>query len=94
LKGHPRLESLTIGSKLTDPGLATLKELPALRSLTLGSSSRHRESLTDAGLEHLNELKELTYLHLYGYGGWASPEAVEELRRQLPKCTITVEQPK
>jgi Leucine-rich repeat (LRR) protein len=57
----PQLRDLDLyrASKVTDAGIARLKNLPHLRKLEL----RHT-SVTDAGLAHLKEIKTLEYLHL------------------------------
>ena len=71
---------------MTDEGLAILKELPNLRSLTLFREAKRERTLTDAGLAHLRPLRNLESLRLTG--GWASDSAVENLKQAMPHCQI------
>ena len=58
-----KLERLNLdGAKVTDGGLAHLKELTALRSLGIGG---YESQITDAGLVHLKGLAKLRRLNLW-----------------------------
>src|SRR5215472_11988631 len=62
LQAFPRLATLQFRSpKITDAGLAHLKDLPQLRRLSLENAA-----ITDAGLAHLRALTQLQELHLQG----------------------------
>lgn len=85
LKPLTKLEELG-GSSITDDGLANLKGMTSLKSLDLRLSP-----ITDAGLAHLHGLTNLRSVRL-GDGGETgskiTQEAVAELKKALPNCTI------
>jgi hypothetical protein len=63
LWGFETLQSLDLSNSLvTDAGLGHLKELAALRTLTLANCKR----VSNTGLAHLTELKHLRFLDLHG----------------------------
>jgi hypothetical protein len=87
LKGKTSLEALELrNTRVTDDGLRVLLDLPNLRSLTLYYDPWRGARLTDAGLSHLRNLPKLETVKLTG--GWASGEAVAELRAALPTCKV------
>ena len=69
------------GMKETDEGL---KELCALKNLT--SINLVGTDVTDGGLKHLAGMKNLTFVYLDPRK--VSKDAVEQLRKALPKCYI------
>ncbi len=74
------------GPHITDAGMVHLKSLTKLRRLDL-----YGIRLTDAGLIHLRDLKQLEILVLRGspnQRAHISAEALEELRKVLPKLQI------
>jgi len=104
-QGLPRLCCLYIWkTKVTNAGLKHLKNMAALKHLSLGNE------ITNAGLGHLKdiphlqrlflsgidisdkgleELKKLTHLEHLSLGiTMISPEGLEELRKTLPHCEI------
>lgn len=59
----PQLEHLTLsGTKITDCGLAVLRELPNLKTLDIC----HQEYISDAGIAHLNFCEQLERVNLMG----------------------------
>ena len=60
LRFVPKLRTLKIGSPITDTGLAQLQHVPGLEELCLHSC----RSITDAGLAHLGNHKQLRHLDL------------------------------
>jgi hypothetical protein len=84
LKGLTNLEGLDLrAEKLTDAGLACLKDMKKLNHLQIGGD------FTEKGIQHLKELKALRVLWLYT--DYAIPNrAVRELKKSLP-CIITFE---
>ncbi len=75
------LESLSLSNNTTDLELVQLEKVYWLRSLNLSGTD-----ITDAGLKHLAQLRNLNFLHLEETT--VSDKAVLELRRQLPGCKI------
>jgi hypothetical protein len=82
LRAFPRLTTLEFKStKITDAGLAHLKDLPQLRVLSLENAA-----VTDAGLA---PLKDLTYLEALNVKGTKVTDAgVQELQRILPRMKV------
>lgn len=67
LKQFAQLRALELhGVPITDDGLAHLESLKKLVWLSLASSPAQDSQLTDAGLDHLGELRDLRFLHLGG----------------------------
>lgn len=89
LRDLKSLETLElINTHVTDSGLKSLDALVSLRSLTLFNDFGNRKPyLTDEALTDLRGLSNLESLHLGGT--WFTEGAVDELRRDLPHCTIT-----
>src|SRR5262245_18818164 len=82
LQAFPRLTTLQFKStKITDAGLAHLKELPKLRTLTLENAS-----ITDAGLRHLRVLSDLEALNLKGTK--VTDAGIREIQQALPKAKV------
>lgn len=82
LAGLASLERFDIGGTgLTDKGLAYLANMKKLDHLTLTGD------FTDDGLRHLEGLTELGYLNVTS-GGAFSNEALERLRKSLPKIQV------
>ena len=69
-------------AQITDAGLAHLKDLTLLKSLSLAHTH-----VTDTGLEHLKSLTGLEKLNLNGTR--VSEAAIAQLRRSLPNCSIS-----
>lgn len=70
-----------VDTKLTDAGLAHLKEMKDLQVLSLVGTP-----ITDAGLEHLKEVKGLKELYLFGTQ--VTDEGVKKLKEALPELKI------
>lgn len=88
LRGLRELQSLTShDARFTDEGLQELALHPKLKTLHLYSDD-NQLPITDAGIQHLHELKNLEWLILETSN--LSDEAVEELQRALPKCEIEI----
>lgn len=89
----PKLGQLVIQGgtvNLTDAGLESLSRAPRLRVLLLGSCS----DLTDDGLTHLAKLKDLVRLDLSAFRpDQFSSEAIDALRKSLPKCDVQIHKP-
>lgn len=66
---------------VTDAGVARLGELTNLTTLSLSNTM-----ITDAGLPALAKLTKLATLDLSGTA--VKPAAVQQLRQQLPNCTV------
>ncbi len=82
IRDCPQLSELSLAyDDITDAGLPKLRSLPNLSSLRLQYTY-----LTDAGLKTLQELKNLKYLEVEGTA--VSKQAVDEIRRVLPKLEI------
>jgi hypothetical protein len=79
LAGMSGLRRLCLsGTKVTDTGLANLRQMSRLESLDLALTQ-----VTDAGLANLRDLKQLEELRVSGTS--VTADAVEELRKSLPK---------
>ena len=65
---------------ITDHGLAALKDMKKLSSLTLG------RNITDVGLEHLKEVKSLQRLSLIHSG--VTDEGVEAFKKAIPGARV------
>jgi hypothetical protein len=79
LAGMSGLRRLCLsGTKVTDTGLANLRQMSRLESLDLALTQ-----VTDAGLANLGDLKQLEDLRVSGTS--VTADAVEELRKSLPK---------
>jgi hypothetical protein len=82
LQAYPRLATLQLKStKITDAGLAHLKDLPRLRRLWVESAA-----ITDSGLEHLKALTQLQEVHLKGTK--VTDAGVEAFQKAQPKVKI------
>jgi hypothetical protein len=91
LRGMSSLDTLELKNTLvTNDGLHILSSFRQLRSLVV-----FREPwigvLNDSGVAHLRNLSTLERLSLSG--GWASTEAVAQLKAQLPNCRIDTDPP-
>lgn len=83
LPAFPTLTWMNLSwTKITDEGLRRWKKPKGLRTLYL----IQLVGVTDAGIDTLSELKELTSLNLVGSG--ITTAGVEKLQRLLPKCKI------
>ena len=69
-------------SRITDAGLESLAELPALETLDLTSTP-----ITDTGLKHLHRVQTLKSLKLTNCK--LSDAAIDDLQDALPWCRIT-----
>ena len=69
------------GTKITDAGLAHLRDLPDLAGLTLNNTG-----VTDESVEHLRRLTGLQELGLQDTK--VSADGVARLKTALPRCTI------
>ncbi len=67
--------------RLTDAGLESLADLPALETLHLNATP-----ITDAGLKHLAQIKTLKSLNLTDCQ--LSEAAIDDLQDALPWCRI------
>ena len=67
--------------RITDAGLESLAELPALQTLDLTSTP-----ITDAGLKHLHRVPTLKSLNLTDCK--LSDAAIDDLQDALPWCRI------
>lgn len=82
LTAFPQLVTLQFKSpKITDAGLAPLKSLALLRSLTLENAT-----ITDAGLAHLKALSYLETLNLKGTK--VTDAGVQDFQKALPKAKV------
>lgn len=91
LRGFRELRSLTAeNAKFTDDGLRELTRHRKLTTLHLYSDD-NRSPITDVGFRHLLELRNLDELILDA--DKISEDAVEELQRALPRCTIWINPP-
>ncbi len=82
LAAFPQLTTLLFKSpKITDAGLAHLKNLPQLRSLTLENTA-----ITDAGLGQLKALSSLEALNLKGTK--VTDAGIQDLQLALPKAKV------
>ena len=68
-------------TKLTDAGLAYLKDLPRLNRILLNGTQ-----VSDKGLVHLEQIKRLTLISLLGTK--VTKKGVENLKKALPDCDI------
>jgi hypothetical protein len=87
LKMHGQLKSIGLWgcSQLTDRTINHLSTLRCLETLTLHSCPQ----ITLEGLAPLQSLPRLRHLNVYRCGTIVSPD-ISELRKLLPKCTITI----
>jgi hypothetical protein len=74
------------GTQVTDDGLGAVAGLPRVKELTLRGGN-----FTDAGLRHLEAMRGLRLLRLWGCPNLTA-EGVERLREALPYC-ITLHSP-
>jgi hypothetical protein len=82
LQAFPRLAELQFKStKITDAGLAHLKDLPQLRSVSLENAA-----ITDAGLAHLKALTQLQQLSLKGTK--VTDAGVQAFQKALPRVKL------
>jgi hypothetical protein len=82
LQAFPQLKALHFKStKITDAGLAHLKNLPQLRTLGLENAK-----ISDAGLGHVKALAHLEALNLKGTG--VTEEGVRGLEKGMPKVKV------
>ena len=92
LKGLTKLTRLNLGQAespgllVSDAGLEHLKGLTNLTELFLA-----RTTVSDAGLEHLRGLTKLTRLNLKGTK--VTAQGIAELKKALPNCDITWDDP-
>jgi serine/threonine protein kinase/Leucine-rich repeat (LRR) protein len=87
LKSLPALVDLQLACPtLTDFACKPLAELKSLKRLSLATSA-----VTDEGLGPLGSLQDLEELDLSGTK--VTPQAVDALRKKLPKCRISLQQP-
>jgi len=78
-----------INIDVTEDGLRLLASFPALTDLTLHRDGFREIMWTDTALQHIRQLGNLTRLKICG--GWMSDTALEELRKDLPKCEIVTD---
>ena len=84
LKNHKELVVLGLNNtRITDKGLAYLKELPRLSQLMVHRGTK----VTESGLVHLKSFPALTSLSIDKAN--FSEASLNELRRALPDCRIT-----
>ena len=84
LKGLPNLKELMLnGTRITDAGLVHLKGLTNLETLILANTR-----VTGSGLVHLRGLTKLRCLGLFYSDAAGADQAIAELQKALPKCTI------
>ena len=82
LQGMHRLQQLHLANtSVSNGGLKDLKSLPALQKLVL-----EKTMVDDTGVELLKTFRQLRYLSLTDTQ--VTEEAVQELRRELPFCTV------
>ncbi|MCA9003954.1 MAG: hypothetical protein KDA70_01680 [Planctomycetaceae bacterium] len=76
------LESLNLHrTKLDDKGLALIKDLPKLQSLEIAYTR-----VSDAEISQLTRFPRLKKIFLYGTS--VKPQTLEDLKSNLPGCTI------
>ncbi|WP_417383520.1 hypothetical protein [Gimesia sp.] len=82
LSNLPYLESLNLHrTNLTDKGLAAITDLPKLKSLEIAYTR-----VTDEEISKLTRFPRLQKIFLYGTP--AKPQTLEDLKSNLPGCTI------
>jgi hypothetical protein len=82
IKEFPHLKYLYLNDHVSDADLGHLMELSNLEYLWIGSA----EAISDTGFAHLQNLSNLRALH-FGCSG-VSEDAVKELQKALPGCSI------
>jgi hypothetical protein len=87
LKDCPIRQLSLVNTLVTDRGLGQLAAFGKLESLTVFQDSVNRLQLTDEALVSLAQCRQLKELRLGGH--WYSDQAIAELRRRLPKCSIS-----
>jgi formylglycine-generating enzyme required for sulfatase activity len=81
----PQLQSLFLqGTQISDAGLESLTKFTALRNAFLMDTR-----ISEQGLKHLKELRGLQNLQLPKAGFKSA--ALEELRKALPNCNVTIQ---
>ena len=91
LRGFRGLRSLSSkNAKFTDEGLRELSQHSKLQDLHLYADT-HRSPITDAGIRHLQKLKNLEWLILDA--DKISERAVKDLQQALPHCEIWIHPP-
>ena len=79
-----RITSLNAIGLMTDAVLSRIADLDHVTSLTLGGS----RELTDAGLQHLARMPQLTHLNLSEYPGGNLTDRGLEVLRHLPNLRV------
>lgn len=91
LRSLPRLRSFTsTNAKFSDEALRELSRHSKLQTLHL-YSDEYQPGITDAGIGHLQKLKNLEWLIIHAKR--ISKRAEEDLQRALPQCEIWIHSP-
>lgn len=89
LKDFPKLERLTLrNTQVNDEGIIPLIELPQLKHLSLEDDKYGGTTFTEKALTNLSQFTQLKSLYLSGR--WATDDEVENLRKKLPTCKISL----
>lgn len=87
LEGLSKCENLTLlvirGGRLSDAGLAYLKDIPKLQEIEF-----HEQTFTDASIEHLGQLQQLR--SLYMEESKLTDEGRQALKEALPNCRLNL----